>query len=67
MSGRDEIRSAADIAVAGMDVSHYLNLKEPTERLAMGAIAQEVIERQRVRDHNLAVQIVNGVGKLISK
>jgi hypothetical protein len=59
--------SAADIAVAGMDVSRYLKLKDPHERLIMSAVAQEVIERHKVRDHNLAVKIVNGVGKLVSK
>lgn len=65
MRGRDEIKSAADIAMAGMDVGRYLQLKDPLERLAMSAIAYEVIERQKIQDHNLAMKIVNGVGKLL--
>jgi hypothetical protein len=65
ITGRDEIKSAGDIAVAGLDVNKYLKMKDQTERLIYQAIAKNVIERQTVRDHNLAVKISEQVGKLL--
>jgi hypothetical protein len=35
------------------------------ERLAMQAIADEVTERQKVRDQNLAVMITERIGKML--
>lgn len=40
-------------------------MKDPMERLIYQAIARNVIERQTVRDHNLAVKISEQVGKLL--
>ena len=58
--------AAANIAMAGMDPLYFLRLEDGTERSYMMAIAAVVFDQQEKRDHNLAVRIVNGVGKLFS-
>lgn len=58
--------AAANIAMAGMDPLRFLSTEDSMERAYMMAIAAVVFDQQEKRDHNLAVQIVNGVGKLFS-
>ena len=52
--------------MAGMNPLHFLRTEDSNERAIMMAIAAVVFDQQEKRDHNLAVQIVNGVGKLFS-
>jgi len=58
--------AAANISMAGMNPLHFLRTEDSNERAIMMAIAAVVFDQQEKRDHNLAVQIVNGVGKLFS-
>lgn len=52
------------IALAGLDAMRFLDSKDSFERNLMVSIADRVHHLQQVRDRNLAVRIVNGVGKL---
>jgi hypothetical protein len=52
--------------MAGMDPMYFLRTEDTMERAYMMAIAAVVFDQQEKRDHNLAVQIVNGVGKMFS-
>ena len=53
------------IASAGLDAMRFLDSKDSFERNLMIKIAERVVHVQQVRDRNLAVRIVNGVGKLL--
>jgi hypothetical protein len=56
--------AAANIAMTGMDPMRFLETDSDLERRIMMAVSAAVLDQQEKRDHNLAVQIVNGVGKM---
>lgn len=41
----------------------FLSTRDPVRRLVILGIAKEVLESMKIRDHNLAVEIANQVGK----
>ena len=55
------------MAFLGLDPWKYLYCKDPVERALFHEMAEQIHELQETRDHNLAVEIANQVGRLFKR
>jgi hypothetical protein len=58
------IEVAAQLAIVGLDPLRFLYAKDEFERQLMLHLGKKMSKWQQQRDHNLAVDIANQVGKL---
>jgi hypothetical protein len=61
------VESAAQLAFFGLDPFKFLNCRDPVERMIFIEMAKYLQKMHEVRDHNLAVEIANQVGRLFKK
>ena len=61
------VESAAQLTYLGFDPWRFLNCRDPIEMAIYQGVAKEVKRLQDIRDHNLAVNIANQVGRLFKK
>jgi hypothetical protein len=61
------VHNAAYVAFFGLDPIKYLNLSDPVERALYQEVATRLKELHEIRDHNLAVEIANQVGRLFKR
>lgn len=66
MAREPEIEAAALVAFAGMDATAFINLTDPLEQAVVQAVAERCIELRVARDKNLAVEIANNLGQVLS-
>jgi len=60
------VRAAAWVAEAGIDPIWFLNTANDLEQLIAQSIAKVAEENRQRRDRNLAIQIANAVGRMLS-
>lgn len=61
--GDSPIDLAGDVAIAGMDPLRFLECEDPVEVMVTLAIVRRWFKRRMELDRNLAVEIINKLGK----
>lgn len=61
------IKTAAQLAVLGLDPMRFLETKDGLERSIMVELGRHMAELKGKMDHSLAVDIANQVGKLFKR
>jgi hypothetical protein len=67
ITGGVEITTAAALALHGLPAIRFLTTPDPEERLVLIALAKRCVELRAVEQRNLAVQIVNTLGKALKR
>ena len=57
--------SAAILALLGLPALTYLTTEDPVERLVLAAVAERAQEIHDLNQRNLAVHVVNTLGKAL--
>lgn len=67
MTRSADVTTAAVLALHGLPALRFLKTRDREERLMLIALARRATQLDDVRQHNLAVQIVNALAKAMRR